>query len=257
MRQDVITLQNFYATPLGRVAADSLARRIGALWGQALVREQVLGIGFATPLLERLGEDAEVRVAAMPAAQGALSWSATPKGMSTVLSEEDRLPFRDGMFSRVVMMHGLEEAYAPVAILSEIWRVMAPEGKLIIIAANRLGLWSRAEATPFGHGRPWTRGQLSKLLNDTLFQTTAWTYGLHMPPTGWGPVLALHEGWEKTGETVSRVMGGVVLVEASKRLYAEPGGKKIAFSPVKAVRANKGLAGGARTHRTRNGPRSF
>jgi hypothetical protein len=54
--------------------------------------------------------------------------------------------------------------------------------------------------------------------------------------------LALHEGWEKAGETVSRMMGGVVLVEATKRLYAEPGGGKIAFSPIKAVRARKGLA---------------
>ena len=249
MRQDVITLQNFYASRLGRVAADSLAGRITGLWGARLEREQVLGIGFATPLLERLGEGAEVRVAAMPAAQGALSWSSTPKGMSTVLCEEDRLPFRDGMFSRVMLLHGLEEAYAPEIMLREIWRVMAPEGKLIVIAANRLGLWARAESTPFGHGRPWTRGQLTRLLGDTLFQTTAWTHGLHMPPTGWGPILALHEGWEKTGETVSRVMGGAVMVEASKRLYAEPGGKKLTFSPVKAVRAQKGLPGGARLPR--------
>ena len=149
MRQDVITLQNFYAAPLGRVAAESLAGRIAALWGQGLEREQVLGIGFATPLLDRLGTRAEIRVAAMPAAQGALSWSATPKGMSTVLCEEGRLPFRDGMFSRVVMMHGLEEAYAPGAMLAELWRCLSPEGKLIVIASNRLGLWARAETTPF------------------------------------------------------------------------------------------------------------
>ena len=246
MRQDVITLQNFYASRLGQVAAGSLSGRIAGLWGRELERERVLGIGFATPLLERLGERAEVCVAAMPAAQGALSWSATAKGKSTVLCEEDRLPFREGVFSRVVMLHGLEEAYAPAQTLREIWRVMAPEGKLIVIAANRLGLWARAESTPFGHGRPWTRGQLSRLLGETQFQTTAWTYGLHMPPTGWGPVLALHEGWEKTGETVSRVMGGAVMVEATKRLYVEPDGKKLTFSPVTAVRAQKGLAGNAR-----------
>lgn len=242
MRQDVIALQEFYATPLGKASADMLVNRIGSLWGQGLAHEQVLGLGFATPLLDRMGHQAEIRVAAMPAAQGALSWSATSKGASTVLFDEGALPFRDGMFSRIVMIHGLEEAYAPAALLSEIWRVLAPEGKLIVIVANRLGLWARAEATPYGHGRPWTRGQLTRLLRDTRFQTTAWTHGLHMPPTGWGPILALHEGWEKIGETVYGVMGGVVLVEATKRLYAEPGGGKIAFSPVRAVRARKGLA---------------
>lgn len=242
MRQDVIALQNFYASPLGKAAADTLAGRIGALWGGALAREQVLGLGFATPLLERMGEQAEIRVAGMPAAQGGLSWAATGRSVSTVLVDEGALPFRDGTFSRIIMLHGLEEAYAPAALLREIWRVLAPEGKLIVIVANRLGLWARAEATPFGHGRPWTRSQLTKLLHDTMFQTTAWTHGLHMPPSKWGPVLALHEGWEKVGETVSRVMGGAVLVEASKRLYADTGGGKIAFSPIKAVRAGKGIA---------------
>jgi len=174
MRQDVIALQKFYASPLGRAAADSLARRTVALWGNGLAREQVLGIGFATPLLERFGAEAQIRVAAMPAAQGALSWSATEKGTSTVLFDEELLPFRDGMFSRIIMLHGLEEAYAPAVLLREIWRVLAPEGRLIVIAANRLGLWARAESTPFGHGRPWTRGQLTQLLQESMFQTTAW-----------------------------------------------------------------------------------
>lgn len=244
MRQDVIALQDFYASPLGKAVANSLAGRVVALWGESLAREQVLGLGFATPLLARMGAAAEIRVAAMPAAQGALSWASTVKGTSTVLCDEAHLPFRDGLFSRIIMMHGLEEAYAPGQLLREIWRVLAPEGRLIVIVANRAGLWARAEATPFGHGRPWTRGQLTRLLDEALFQTTAWTYGLHMPPTGWGPVLTLHEGWEKLGEAVSRGMGGVVLMEAMKRLYADTGGGKIAFTPVRAVRARKGLAGG-------------
>lgn len=245
MRQDVITLQEFYNSPLGKVAATTLAGRIGDLWGQALAREQVLGLGFVTPLLEKMGEKAELRLAAMPAAQGGLSWSATPKGVSTVLVDEQALPFRDGVFSRIILMHGLEEAAAPGLLLREIWRILAPEGRVIVIAANRLGLWSRAEATPFGHGRPWTRGQLTRLLSNAQFETTAWTHGLHFPPIGWRPVLAVHDGWEKAGETLSRVMGGVVLVEATKRLYADPGGEKITFSTVKPVHARKGLAGNA------------
>ncbi len=240
MRQDVITLETFYASPLGRAAARTLVNRIAALWG-SLERETLLGLGFATPLLHPLATKTDVCVAAMPAEQGGLSWAASGQGVSSVLCNEQRLPFREGMFSRIIMMHGLEEAAAPAAMLREIWRVLAPEGRFIIIAANRLGLWARAEATPFGHGRPWTRSQLTRLLHEAMFQTTAWTHSLHMPPTGWGPVLAVHEGWERVGETISRVMGGVVLVEATKRLFAEPGGGKIAFSPIKPVRASKGL----------------
>ncbi len=244
MRQDVTTLEAFYTSPLGQAAAKTLSVRMQSLWG-ACRDEQVLGLGFATPLLDRIGAAAQVRVAAMPAAQGALTWAPTPSGVATVLCDETRLPFRDGLFSRIVVMHGLEESYAPEEVLRELWRVMAPEGRLIVIAANRLGLWARSEATPFGHGRPWTRGQLARSLNDAMFQTTAWTHGLHMPPTGWNPVLALHESWEKVGERVSAMMGGVVLIEATKRLYVTPRGEKISFSPIKAVRATKGLAGRA------------
>lgn len=245
MRQDVSSLEAFYASPLGKVAAQSLVRRIEALWG-TLSNEDLLGIGFPTPLIRPLGEAARSCLAAMPAAQGALTWAATPRGISTVLTEEGQLPFKDGVFSRIILVHGLEEAPAPSVLLREVWRIMAPEGRLIVIAANRLGLWARAEATPFGQGRPWTRGQLTRLLNEALFQTTAWTHGLHMPPTRWAPVLALHDPWEKVGETVSRVMGGVVLVEAIKRLYAGTGPQRLELSPVKAVRARKGLA---RLHR--------
>jgi SAM-dependent methyltransferase len=241
MRQDVTTLEKFYASPLGKVAAKTLATRMQSLWG-GCAQEQMLGFGFATPLLDRMGASAQLQVAAMPAAQGALTWAPTANGVSTVLCDETALPFRDGMFSRIVVMHGMEETSAPHELLRELWRVMAPEGKLIVIAANRLGLWARSEATPFGQGRPWTRGQLARELSAAMFQTTAWTHALHMPPTGWAPVLALHEGWEKVGERLSAVMGGVVLIEATKRLYVTPKGEKISFSPIKAVRATKGLA---------------
>lgn len=242
MRQDVTSLERFYTTPLGRAAARSLAGRIASLWG-SLEGEHLLGTGFATPVLGAFGASAESCIAAMPASQGALIWSANAdRGISTALVEDNRLPFKDGVVTRVILMHGLEETHAPSIMLREIWRVMAPEGRLIVIASNRLGLWARAESTPFGHGRPWTRSQLTRLLHESLFQTTAWTHGLHMPPTGWAPIFSLHETLERLGETVSRVMGGVVLVEATKRLYADTKGRAIEFGPARAVRARKGLA---------------
>ncbi|MEL6325263.1 MAG: hypothetical protein AAFQ84_13640, partial [Pseudomonadota bacterium] len=45
-------------------------------------------------------------IAAMPEAQGALTWQASDRGVATSLVDETRLPFRDGMFSRVILMHG-------------------------------------------------------------------------------------------------------------------------------------------------------
>ena len=50
----------------------------------------------------------------------------------------------------------------------EIWRVLSGNGRLLVIAPNRRGIWARFEHTPFGHGRPYTSSQLYRLLRDTL-----------------------------------------------------------------------------------------
>jgi hypothetical protein len=75
--------------------------------------------------------------------------------------------------------------------LREVWRVTAPEGRVIAIAANRTGLWARTDSTPFGHGRPYSRSQLAALLRDAMFEPTASARALYAPPWSWRPMLAL------------------------------------------------------------------
>jgi alpha-ketoglutarate-dependent 2,4-dichlorophenoxyacetate dioxygenase len=50
-----------------------------------------------------------------------------------------------------------------------------PEGRLLLIVPNRRGIWARLDSTPFGHGRPYSRGQLERLLGDALFTPLEWT----------------------------------------------------------------------------------
>lgn len=223
MRQKVTTLSDFYASPLGQAAARIMSDKVARLWPSAQGLS-VLGYGYATPLLEGRCGGAQRAIAAMPGAQGSVWWGPTGRGASVGLTEEHHLPFSDGMFDRVVVLHGLEEAPNPLAMLRELWRVMAPEGRIVVVAANRGGLWSRATSTPFGHGRPWTRRQLSSLLADTLFQTSAWTHALHVPPVSARMVAATSDIWERAGERIVKGLGGVVMVEAVKRLYIEPKG---------------------------------
>ena len=44
---------------------------------------------------------------------------------------------------------------------------------VLLIVANRAGVWARADRTPFGHGRPFSKGQILRLLEDTAFEVTA------------------------------------------------------------------------------------
>lgn len=238
MRQDSISIDRFYSSRLGRVAADILSGRIVDLW-QHTDGLSVLGLGHALPLLEPFAGSARRVVAALPDGAGALSWDPTGRGNATVLSPEARLPFADGLFDRAIVLHGLEDAESPRSVCRELWRVMAPEGRIVVAAANRRGLWARAERTPFGHGRPWTLRQLARLLADASFQVSASTHALFMPPVDASFVLAGSQGWESAGRLALPGLGGVVLVEAVKRLYIEPGGGAVAPA-VSALPARKG-----------------
>lgn len=223
MRQDAVTLERFYASPLGKAAARILAGKLTDLWGDAKGLS-VLGLGYALPALDAFGTAPARIVAAVPHEHGPVTWDYAGRGNACVAVSDPRLPFSDGQFDRVVVLHGLEETGDPRAYLREIWRVTAPEGRIVLTAANRAGLWSRATHTPFGHGRPWTRGQLANLLSIGLFQVTASSSALYMPPTSLRLVTSAAEGWETIGRIIMPGLGGVVLVEAVKRLYAPPKG---------------------------------
>lgn len=234
---DVLALQRFYSGPLGEIARAAAIGRLDALWGDCKGLD-VLGLGYACPYLEPLRPAARRALAFMPAGQGAERWPFDGP-VSAALGDETRLPFADAVFDRVIVIHAIEEAEAPRVMLREIWRVMAPEGRLVVVAANRAGLWARADATPFGHGRPYSRRQLAGLLAEAMFEPTASTCALHAPPIAWAPLCALAETFERAGRVVRAPFGGLVMMEAVKRLYAASAkeGRKIllAKAPARAA----------------------
>lgn len=215
MRRDVLHLREFYATPLGRVARALVAAKVQEAWdaGRGL---DVLGLGYATPYLEGLSA-ARRTVAAMPASQGAEVW---PSGQAprVCLTHEAALPFRNALFDRVLLVHALEESDDPLAVLRETWRVLSPSGRVIVVAANRRGPWSNAEATPFGHGRPYTRSQLEALVREADLEPAAWSRALYLPP--WGFATPWAEGLEQVGARLWPMMSGVILLEAVKQTFA-------------------------------------
>ena len=64
---------------------------------------------------------------------------------------------------------------------------------------NRRGLWARVDSTPFGHGTPFSRSQLAKLLKEALFSPEEWQHALYMPPFGWRILLKWPVFWERLG----------------------------------------------------------
>ncbi|WP_418152576.1 class I SAM-dependent methyltransferase [Litorimonas sp. RW-G-Af-16] len=145
------------------------------------------------------------------------------RGVMTCLTEDDRLPFSDATFDHILCVHAIEEAAHVPTLLRELWRVTRPEGRIVIVASNRAGLWSRSEKVPFGSGRPYSKTQLRAVLTQAGFQPTVSSNALYVPPMTRLAKPRIARGFEQFGEVVWPSFSGLVLVEAIKRLYAEPG----------------------------------
>jgi len=214
---DVVDLRDFYSQGLGVVARRFIGRGIRARWNN-LATLRVAGIGYTTPYLGLFREEAERCIAFMPAAQGVVKWPSARPGL-VALVEENGLPLTDAAVDRVLLVHALEMTDDPISLLREVWRVLAPNGRLLAVVPNRRGLWARIDTTPFGHGRPYSRGQITKILRETLFTPNGWGEALYVPPIPRGWFLRTAVAWERAGTTFSAPFAGVHIVEATKQVY--------------------------------------
>ena len=235
MQLDAGTLADFYETPTGQIARRQIMRRLRALWPNA-AGQRVLGYGFAIPYLKPFLGEAERVIALMPAQQGVVVW---PDGKAlSVLGEEDALPFPDALFDRIVMVHALEAAGRTRPLMRQIWRALAPAGRLVIVAPNRSSLWPQIETSPFAQGQPFSRSQLAQLLTDSLFVPESWDSALFFPPMRSRRLVRSGGAWERLGRRLWPGLAGVHLVEATKTLYG-------AANRVPAAQRKQALAGAA------------
>jgi SAM-dependent methyltransferase len=217
MHADIVDLRQFYHSDLGRIAEHSIAMALSSLWVR-LPQERLVGLGYVVPFLDRFQPDTERTFAFMPAGQGAVNW---PVGAlsSTALIFDEELPLPDSSIDRVLMVHSLEFAESPRETLKELWRVLAPGGRLVIVVPNRRGGWARMEHTPFGSGRPYSRGQLTSLLRETNFTPGATAEALFFPPSTLRTMMSLRSVFDRGGRALWPAFSGVIIVEAQKRLY--------------------------------------
>jgi SAM-dependent methyltransferase len=235
MQADATHLKKFYTTRLGSLAARLITARIHEIWGN-LDGLSVLGLGHAAPFLTPLlGKPSAPRghaervIVLMPAQQGVMAWplpathhilQGRPCGNLSGLVDELQLPLADASFERIILAHILENTEQTRALLREVWRVLTPGGRLIVIVPNRSGLWAPFERTPFGTGRPYSRPQLSDTLAGSMLTPLAWRYALHLPPIDTRAGRKLLSALEYPGQRWFRRLAGVIVMEAEKQIYA-------------------------------------
>ena len=217
MHSDIVELRSFYGSPIGRTAAKAIGETMAATW-RPYPEERLLGFGYTLPWLRRFGDKAERALAFMPAGQGAHRWPRHEPSMTALVFEEE-LPLPDASIDRVLMVHALEHAQSPRDTLNEFWRVLAPNGRLVVVVPNRRGLWARFEHTPFGTGRPFSSGQIKALLREANFTVETVTEALHAPPFKRRWSMRMTPLFETLGKRFWPIFSGVLIVEARKQVY--------------------------------------
>ena len=149
MPLDVNDLLSFYASPLGDVSRRLIGRVLRARWNNC-AQLSLMALGYGGPYLERFRDEAQRVLAFMPAEQGVVNWPASGRSASALVAP-DMLPLPDGSIDRALVVHALETAEHPSAVLEEVWRVLTPGGRMIVVdavAARRMGARRRHAVRP-------------------------------------------------------------------------------------------------------------
>lgn len=195
-------IQDFYKTKLGAYIIDVFRTTLLP----ELDRLPTLWLGFAD---ERFLSRDDVIASELPLSDDKQNFEC----------DYHNLPFESMSYKQVVMWHVLEKNADPRKCLEEVWEVLDGEGKLFIIVPNRLGVWASSDKTPFGHGMPYSTGQIKKLLNDVGFEPLSISTCLYNWPSEKKMILKMAPISEWIGRHFLSPFGGALVVEAKKKIF--------------------------------------
>ena len=238
MPLDVLSLQSFYGSPLGSVARRLIGRVIRERWNTS-AGLSVAALGYGAPYLDRFRDGARRCLALMPAEQGAAVWPEAGR-CAAALVDAQMLPLPDGCIDRLLLAHALEAADRPDALMEELWRITAPEGRMIAIVPSRRGVWARTDSTPYGQGLPYSKSQLRDLLQRADFSPIFWGEALYAPPVRRPFMMRSATTIERVGGALGLPFAGVHIVEAIKQVHRPVGVRAVArarLAPLKPALA--------------------
>ncbi len=235
-------IKKFYDSELGGVVQNILCSHISGLWGDAHGL-RVMGCGYVDPYLYTFARGSERVIAMSPFNKDV---QASSNKNRIFVSSEAQMPIESCSVDRILLIHYLEYCDNLQESLREVWRILKSNGRAIIVVPNRMGVWARADLSPFGHGHPFTYSQISSSLRDNLFIQEHHKGALFVPPVPNSPVLMKSANLiEKMGGSIFPFVAGAHIVEVSKQIYASidsSGGGSSVLAKTKEILTGKGAA---------------
>ncbi len=225
MRPDVLSLHRFYQSSVGVSVSQLIHLCVQPMWKSP--DTPLFGLGYPLPYLDLTAASNERPAdnniskgcyALMPAAQGVCHWP-TLRESATALVDEYHMPIVDSSIDRLLIIHAIEYSDRPAHLFREIWRIMAPGGQVIAVVPNRRRTWSALDTTPFGHGQPYSKSQISSLMRDQMLPPEQWDTALMVPPLNWRGASGMMKVMERSLHSLGKNLGGALIVSARKQVY--------------------------------------
>jgi len=93
--------------------------------------QTLLDVGGGTGRVSVLFSEISQRLVILDSSYNML-FEAKNKGLKTVNSHSERMPFEEGVFDRIILVDALHHVADQYGTLKEMWRLLAPNGKMII-----------------------------------------------------------------------------------------------------------------------------
>jgi SAM-dependent methyltransferase len=143
---------------------------------------------------------------------------------SLLHTRQDKLPLETASVDLVYLAHSLEFASNPHEVLREAYRILRPDGHLIITMFNPLSSWGAWRTlAKIGKGMPWVADFMSApklkdwlaLLGFDIMRINYFGFNLPFGSCGAADKLSL---CERLGQRLELPFGAAYLIEASKRV---------------------------------------
>lgn len=214
---DILTLRDWYRTPTGHMARKYIAKAISGQWAD-ISGKNILVVGYGAPYVKLWLKEAQV-FCALPAKMGGIFWPNHAPNRA-FLTWEHELPFADGTFDAILLMHSLEFTSDEDAFLWECNRVLKDDGNVLALVPNRVSAWSQREFSPLGMGRPFSYIQLRTAVQKASFMVKETDFALYTPPTDREWLHKYSNAFEKFGKRWFKPVGGVMLMNLRKDMHA-------------------------------------
>ena len=163
----------------------------------------------------------------------------------SLLAEAVALPFPEGSLDLVAMPHTLELSIDPHAALREVYRVLMPEGRVVISGLNPLSLWglrqwrARLYQRCGGGGQLYlpdvgefiTSGRLRDWLRLLGFELESISFGCYRPAATSERWLQKYGWMDELGARWWPILGAAYVIVAAKRVQGmrllEPSWRKV------------------------------